>query len=55
MLGGLKQTLYAAGPRDATGTETEPELCLTVFCGGTGQQWLATGAGALSAADLGMA
>ena len=36
-------------------TETETELCLSVSCGGTGQQWPATGAGALGAADLGMA
>ena len=28
---------------------------LSVSCGGTGQQWTATGAGALGAADLGMA
>ena len=41
------------GPRDHT--ETEPELCLGVSCRGTGQQWPATGAGALGAADLGMA
>ena len=34
-------------------TETEPELCLSVSCGGTGQQWPA--AGALGAAHLGMA
>ena len=34
-------------------TETEPELCLSVSCGGRGQQWPATGA--LGAADLGMA
>ena len=34
-------------------TETEPELCLSVSCGGMGQQWPATGA--LGAADLGMA
>ena len=27
----------------------------SVFCGGTGQQWTAAGAGALGAADLGMA
>ena len=33
--------------------ETEPELCLSVSCRGTGQQWPATGA--LGAADLGMA
>ena len=35
--------------------ETEPELCLSVSCGGMGQQWTAAGAGALGAADLGMA
>ena len=34
-------------------TETEPELCLSVSCGGLGQQWPATGA--LGTADLGMA
>ena len=32
MLRGLKQTLCAKGPRDPT--ETEPELCLSVSCGG---------------------
>ena len=42
-LRGLKQTLYAPGPRDLT--ETEPELCLSVFCGGMGQQWTAAGQG----------
>ena len=31
-------------------TETEPELCLSVSCGGMGQQWTATGA--LGTADL---
>ena len=45
MLGGLKQTLCAPGPRDPP--ETEPELCLSVSCGGMGQQWTAAGAGAL--------
>ena len=35
MLRGLKQTLCAPGPRDPT--ETEPELCLSVSCRGTGQ------------------
>ena len=34
-------------------TETETELCVSVSCGGTGQKW--TAAGALGAADLGMA
>ena len=47
---GLKEILCAPGPR-----ETESELCLSVSCEGTGQQWPATGAGALGAADLGMA
>ena len=51
-LRGLKQTLCAPGPRDPT--ETETELCLSLSCGGTGQQWTAEGAGALGAADLGM-
>ena len=41
------------GPRDPT--ETEPELCLSVSCGGKGQQRTAAGTGALGAADLGMA
>ena len=31
------------------------ELCLSISCGGTGQQWPATGTGALGTADLGMA
>ena len=53
MLRGLKQTLCAPGPRDPT--ETETELCLNVSCGGADQQWTAAGAGALGAADLGMA
>ena len=45
--------LCAPGLRDPT--ETEIELCLSVSCGGTGQQWTATGVGTLGAADLGMA
>ena len=53
MLSGLKQTLCTSGPKDPT--ETETELCLSVPCGGMGQQWTATGTGALGAADLGMA
>ena len=53
MLRGLKQTLCTPGPRDPTKPETE--LCLSVSCGGTGQQWTATGAGALGAADSAMA
>ena len=43
----------APGPRDPT--ETETELCLSISCGGTGQQWTDAGTGALGAADLGMA
>ena len=35
--------------------EIEPELYLSVSYGGMGQQWPATEAGALDAADLGMA
>ena len=42
---GLKQTLYAPGPRDLT--ETETELCLSVSCGGMGRQWSGAGTGAL--------
>ena len=47
------QTLCAPGPRDPV--EAETELCLSVSCRSTGQQWTAAGAGALGAADLGMA
>jgi len=50
MLRGLKQ-FYAPGPRDPT--ETETELCLSISCGGMGQQWTAKVTGC-SAADLGM-
>ena len=53
MLRGLKQTLGTPGPRDST--EAEPELCLSVSCGDTGQQWTAAGAGTLGAVDLRMA
>ena len=52
-LEGSNKTLWAPGPRGLT--ETEPELCISVSCGGTGQQWTASGAGALGAADLDMA
>ena len=45
--------MCAPGPRDPT--ETETELCLSVSCRGTGQQWIAAGAGALGAVNLGMA
>ena len=37
MLRGLTQTLCAPGPRDPT--ETKTELCVSISCGGTGQQW----------------
>ena len=52
MLRVLKQTLCTSGSRDPT--ETETELCWSVSCGGTGQQWSAAWAGGLGAADLGM-
>ena len=48
-----KQTLCTPGPRDPT--ETDTELCLSVSCRGTGQQWTAAGAGHLGTVDLGMA
>ena len=51
LLEGSQKTLCTPGDP----TETETELCLSVSCGGTGQQWTAAGAGALGAADLGMA
>ena len=50
MLRGLKQTLCTPGPRDPT--ETETELCVSISCEGTGQQWPAPGTGALGATDL---
>jgi len=53
MLRGLKQTLCTPEHRDPT--ETKTELCLSISCRGTGQQWTASGAGALGAADLGTA
>ena len=43
MLRGLKQTLFAPGPRDPT--ETETELYLSVSCGGTDQHGSAQGQG----------
>ena len=51
---GSNKTLCAPGEP----TETEPDVafeCLTVSCRGVCQQWPATGAGALDAADLGIA
>ena len=45
--------LNIPGPSDPT--ETESELYLSISCKGLGQQWPGAGAGALGAADLGMA
>ena len=50
----------SAGWNIPVGTRTqtphrETELCLSVSWGGMGQQWTVAGAGALGAADLGMA
>ena len=47
------QTKLLCAPGDPI--ETESGLPLSVSCGGRGQQWSVTGAGALGAADLGMA
>ena len=52
MLRGLKQNLCTSGPKEPT--ESETELCLSVSCACTSQQWTATGTGALGAADMGM-
>ena len=49
----MTQTDLDPGPRDPR--ETETEQCLSITCGGTGQQWTATGTGALGAADVDMA
>ena len=51
-LGGHKQNLVHT--RTQRSIETETELCLSVSCRGTGQQWPSAGAGALGAANLGM-
>ena len=53
LLEGTDKTLGAPGLRDSA--ETEPGLCLNVSCAGMGHKWPATGAGALGAADLGLA
>ena len=61
MVGGAKLLLESNpvlardGPRAYQDPETEPELCLSVSCGFTGQQWPVTRATALGAVDLGMA
>ena len=49
----VQTNLMHTRPKDPP--ETEPELGLSVSCGGTGQQCTATGAGTLGAADLVMA
>ena len=46
---------YISEKCTANPTEAETEPCLSVSCGGTGQQWTAAGAGALGTIDLGMA
>ena len=58
-LGGHKQNLVCTRTQEkgaATPQETDPDLLMSVQeGGGVGQQWPATGEGALGAADLGMA
>ena len=41
--------------RDSETPQRLSQNCLSIPCGGAGLQWPATGAGALGAADLGMA
>ena len=48
---GSNKTLCASGDC----TETEPDMPLSVSCGGMSHQWPAAGAEALGAADLGVA
>ena len=51
---GSSKTLCVSGPRDPTRDRARPAFeCLSVSCKGMGQQWPATGTGALAAADLG--
>ena len=50
---GSSKTLCSSG--DATESEPDLPLSVSVSCRGTGQQWPAPMAGALSAVDLGMA
>ena len=45
--------MCAPEPRDPR--ETETDLCLSISYGDTGQQWTATGTGALGTADLDVA
>ena len=49
---GSNKTLCAPGPRDSTDRTRPACKCLSVSRG-MGQQWPATGAGSLGAADLG--
>ena len=53
-LGGLKQNLVSTRRPHRDWARPAFE-CLSVSCRVMGQQWPATGAGALGAADLGMA
>ena len=41
--------------QDTETPQRPPELCLSVSCGGTGQQWTTSGTEALGGIDLGMA
>ena len=41
--------------QDPETPQRQTEACLSVSCGGTRQQWTASGTGALGAIDLGMA
>ena len=47
----LFATLWTV-PQDPETPQIETELCLSVSCGGMGQQWPAAGTGALAAGDL---
>ena len=46
------QTKPCVHQNSETSPETEPELFLNVSCGGRGQQWPVSGAGALGTGDL---
>ena len=53
-LEGSNKTLCAPGPRYHTKDWARPTLeCLSVFCSGMGQQWLAAGTETLASADQG--
>ena len=55
MIGGAKSCLESNSIPTKDAQRAQTELCLSVSCKGMGQQWPAAGAGALGAADLGMA